>query len=251
VIYSLTMHLNSIGVLNMNVRLVIDDAAYTATLTEVSERASLHTGRLLRGDAEVSLPRQVIKDLSSRKTVRAMVSLKEGDTRVVDLRLRSSSYRSGDDLGQCILQLNEAEEPVASMLEFEGLVLAPYAYKETAAKDETALIVEAWVKVDEDQFEAVRGLWATHEYFSVTRRGAEDQPREMRLGNRPGVVKASTSTRSDSFLLKEPTTKPRSHSQRLVSRRRGTYDANWHGCWSTSTHSPRASRSATSSTQRM
>lgn len=169
----------------MNIHLRIGDEDYTAVLQGAEQRPSLHTGRpLLTGSVDVWMPRQAIAEVSGGGTMRATVTLEEGDSRAVDLRLGSSSYQSGDEVGQCLMHVSEVENLNASSIEFEGIVLEPYGYSESAEKDETALVVEAWVEVDSDQFEAVRHLWATRDpqYFPVIRRGVEDRPREMRFG---------------------------------------------------------------------
>jgi hypothetical protein len=69
------------------------------------------------------------------------------------------------------------EDLQATQLVIDGWALTPYKYKEEI--DDEALIVQARVQLSAEEY---KRLFELPTYFSVVRKGIDDEPREMRFG---------------------------------------------------------------------
>jgi hypothetical protein len=89
----------------------------------------------------------------------------------------SYSYEAGSPIARFTWELREIEDLQVTEILLNGWSLTPYKYKEELDGD--ALIAEGRVELTPDEYER---LLLLPKYFSVVRRGIEDEPREMRFG---------------------------------------------------------------------
>ena len=84
--------------------------------------------------------------------------------------------------------MEELEEPGNRRLLIDDLILRPYFYEEEFDCDD--LSVKSRVMVSPDQDARLRMIMKDDGYFSVVRRGINEEPREMRFSNTDPVVQA-------------------------------------------------------------
>ncbi|HET9284277.1 MAG TPA: hypothetical protein VFR24_20180 [Candidatus Angelobacter sp.] len=89
----------------------------------------------------------------------------------------SYHYQEGSPVTRFNWKLREIEDFQGTQLVIDDWPLTPYKYHEELSGE--ALIVQARVEMTPDEFERFLNL---PRYFPVIRKGIEDQPREMRLG---------------------------------------------------------------------
>lgn len=91
-----------------------------------------------------------------------------------------NSYGESGGVHIYTLLLREAEELSLDALVLDGLELHPYEYREEFAGE--SLTILAKVVGSEADVAELRSLLRSRATFPVTRRGIQDEPREMRLG---------------------------------------------------------------------
>ncbi len=89
----------------------------------------------------------------------------------------SYNYQAGSPIARFNWKLREIEDLHVTQLVLDGWGLTPYKYQEEFQSD--ALIAQARVELTADEYEK---LFAMPTFFSVVRKGIDDQPREMRFG---------------------------------------------------------------------
>jgi hypothetical protein len=89
----------------------------------------------------------------------------------------SYHYQDGSPVTRFNWKLREVEDWHVTQLVLDGWALTPYKYSEEFEND--VLIARGRVELTADEY---KKLFAMPRYFSVVRKGIDDQPREMRFG---------------------------------------------------------------------
>ncbi len=168
------------------IELKLEDDRVPIRVQRVSTVLSRHSGRPLteiHGTAsapDTAAHERMSQALSTLEN-RSVRSVERFQDRVGRWYVSWNAYAQSGDEHLYKLILREEEELSLEALVIEGLELHPYEYRE-AFSEEGGLTIWAKLVGSKAGVLRLRALLKTHPFFSVVRRGINEQPRQMRFG---------------------------------------------------------------------
>lgn len=144
------------------------------------EFSSQHTNKPLKW-MEVSF-RVLGADLFEKTRDKSQVAIisDNGEESVWRKRELSHSYTQGQPAYDVVWELSEVETFTIETLRLKDFAVKPYFYEEEFKDD--CLFVTAFVRLTSDEFDQLKTIYFGDIYFPVTRKGINDEPKEMRFG---------------------------------------------------------------------
>ena len=160
---------------------------YDVEIIEKQKTRSPHTGNELkilhcRLAINGEYNKEAFLKLIEENKDRGLTALDEKGNKTEDYIIGNTSYshKSGEEYYSFEIELKEKESLNIKELIIESKKYIPYAYKERF--DDGALIIEAKVELNKEETKTLKNSTKDKNYFSVIRKGINDDKISMRFG---------------------------------------------------------------------